>query len=77
MHVTLIHLNKKDTKHKTFTEIKQATCIASMVKRNEKLKNTLSIFFNLPANFCFFNLQNLTLRSTSDKMHLQVYYSTR
>lgn len=39
MHVTLIHLNKKDTKHKTFTEIKQATCTctASMVKRNEKL----------------------------------------
>lgn len=37
MHVTLIHLNKKDTQHKTFTEIKQAMCTASMVKRNEKL----------------------------------------
>lgn len=61
MHVTDL-FELKDIKHKSFTEIKQATCIASMVKRNdEKLLNTILICLNFSAKFCFLNLQNLTL----------------
>lgn len=38
MHVTLIHLNKKDTKHKTFTEIKQARVLQAWLKEMKNFK---------------------------------------